>query len=87
MPKIGDFSKLSRVTVKTLRYYDEVGLLRPVEVDPFTGYRYYALDQLPRLHRILALKDLGFALEQISQIINEGVSPDQLRGMLCLKQS
>lgn len=87
MLKIGDFSKLSRVTVKTLRYYDEMGLLAPIQVDQFTGYRYYALDQLPRLNRILALKDLGFGLEQIAQIINEGVSPEQLRGMLRLKQA
>ena len=47
MFKIGDFSKISRVPVKTLRYYDELGLLKPVEVDPFSGYRYYAADQLP----------------------------------------
>ncbi|MEJ2047981.1 MAG: MerR family DNA-binding transcriptional regulator, partial [Dehalococcoidia bacterium] len=47
MLKIGDFSRLSRVTVKALRYYDEIGLLKPVEVDRFTGYRYYSLDQLP----------------------------------------
>jgi DNA-binding transcriptional MerR regulator len=87
MLKIGDFSKLSRVTVKTLRYYDEMGLLKPTDVDRFTGYRYYALDQLPRLNRILALKDLGFALEQIAQIVNDGVSPEQLRGMLRLKQA
>ena len=58
MIKIGDFSKLSLVSVKTLRYYDEVGLLAPVETDRSSGYRYYSLDQLPRLHRILALKDL-----------------------------
>lgn len=87
MLKIGDFSKLSRVTIKTLRFYDEMGLLKPVEVDRFTGYRYYTLDQLPRLNRILALKDLGFALEQIAQILNEGVSPEQLRGMLRLRQA
>lgn len=87
--KIGDFSKLSRVPVKTLRYYDEMGLLKPVEVDRFTGYRYYAVDQLPRLNRILALKDLGFSLEQIGQVLaaREGITPEQLRGMLRLKQA
>jgi len=52
--KIGDFSKLSRASVKTLRYYDEMGLLKPVEVDRFTGYRYYSFAQLPRLNRVLA---------------------------------
>ena len=66
MIKIGSFSKLSLVPVKTLRYYDEIGLLKPVEVDRFTAYRYYSVDQLPRLNRILALKDLGFSLEHIA---------------------
>jgi DNA-binding transcriptional MerR regulator len=51
MFKIGDFSRLSRVSVKALRYYDEIGLLKPVRVDQFTGYRYYSADQLPRLNR------------------------------------
>ncbi len=58
MFKIGDFSRLSQVTVKALRYYDELGLLKPTHVDRFTGYRYYSATQLPRLNRILALKDL-----------------------------
>jgi len=56
MLKIGEFSKLVQVSVPTLRYYDQVGLLKPVEVDRFTGYRYYSASQLPRLNRILALK-------------------------------
>ena len=87
MFKIGEFSKLSQVTVKTLRYYDEIGLLKPAEVDRFTSYRYYSVDQLPRLNRILALKDLGLSLEQIARLLDEGLSPDQLRGMLKLKQA
>ena len=85
--KIGDFSKISQVSVKTLRYYDEVGLLRPVEVDPFTGYRYYSAGQLPRLHRVLALKDLGFSLEQISRLLDDELSPAQIRGVLRMKQA
>jgi DNA-binding transcriptional MerR regulator len=87
MIRIGDFSKISRLPVKTLRYYDEVGLLKPVCVDSFTGYRYYEYEQLPRLNRILALKDLGFSLEQIGQLLDEGLSPEQMRGMLILRQS
>jgi effector-binding domain-containing protein len=87
MIKIGDFSKLSLVSIKTLRYYDEMGLLKPVHVDQFTGYRSYSADQLARLHRILALKDLGFSLEQIASVLNEGVSAEQLRGMLRLRQA
>jgi DNA-binding transcriptional MerR regulator len=87
MFRIGDFSKLSRVGVKTLRYYDEVGLLKPAHVDDFTGYRYYTYEQLPRLNRILALKDLGFSLEQISQLLAEDLPLDQMRGMLKLRQA
>ena len=87
MLKIGDFAKLSRVSVKALRHYDEMGLLKPTQVDRFTGYRYYSFDQLPRLNRILALKDLGFALEQIAQLLSEELPAAQLRGMLRLKQA
>ncbi len=56
-------------------------------LDPETGYRYYTLDQLPRLNRILALKDLGFPLEQIAQFIENDLSLDQLQGMFKLKQA
>ena len=87
MIRIGDFSSLTRLSVKTLRYYDETGLLRPVRVDPATGYRYYSAAQIPRLHRILALKDLGFALDQIAQILDGGISAEELRGMLRLRQA
>jgi DNA-binding transcriptional MerR regulator len=87
MFKIGDFSKLSRVSVKTLRYYDELGLLKPAHVDHFTGYRYYAIDQLPRLNRILALKDLGFSLEQTMRLLEGALVPAQLREILLMKQA
>jgi effector-binding domain-containing protein len=86
MFKIGEFSKLSQVPVKTLRYYDELGLLEPAEVDRFTGYRYYSAQQLPRLNRILALKDLGLSLSQIVQLLDGDLPPEQIRGMLRLKQ-
>lgn len=87
MLKIGDFSRLCQVSVKALRYYDELGLLKPARVDRFTGYRYYSADQLPRLNRILALKDLGLSLEQIGQLLNEDLPPAQIRGMLRIKQA
>ena len=87
MIRIGDFSKLSRVSVKTLRYYDETGLLKPVHVDPFTGYRLYEYSQLSVLHRILALKDLGFSLEEIGHLLDEGLSIEQMRGMLKLRET
>ncbi len=87
MLKIGDFSKLSQVSIQTLRHYDDLGLLKPAEVDRFTGYRYYSASQLPRLNRVLALKDLGFSLDQVARLVEEGVSPEQLRGMLRLRQA
>ncbi|MEO1431355.1 MAG: MerR family transcriptional regulator [Cyanobacteria bacterium J06633_8] len=86
MFKIGDFSKLSQVTVKALRLYDQLGLLKPTRIDEFTGYRYYCAQQLPRLNRILAFKDLGFSLDQISKLLNENLPPTEIRGMLRLKQ-
>jgi effector-binding domain-containing protein len=86
MLKIGDFSKLSQVSIKTLRYYDEMGLLKPGQTDRFTGYRFYTVEQLPRLNRILALKDLGFSLDQIRQVLDEQPAPAELRGMLRLKK-
>jgi DNA-binding transcriptional MerR regulator len=87
MLPIGDFSKLSRVPITTLRYYDDMGLLKPEAVDPQTHYRYYSASQLPRLTRILALKDLGFSLEQIAQVLDEGLSREELQGMFRLKRA
>src|SRR5689334_472977 len=86
MIKIGDFARLSQVSVVTLRYYDEMDLLKPVKIDTFTGYRFYAPNQLPRLNRILALKDLGFSLEQIRLMIADGLTSEQLRGMLTMQR-
>jgi effector-binding domain-containing protein len=87
MLRIGEFSRITQVSVKTLRYYDELGLLQPAEVDLFTGYRYYTLAQLPRLNRILALKDLGLSLEQVGLLLRQDLPPEQLRGMLRIKQA
>jgi DNA-binding transcriptional MerR regulator len=86
MLKIGDFSRLGQVSIDTLRHYDTLGLLKPAEVDPQNGYRYYAYHQLGRLHRILALKDIGLSLEQIAPMLEEDVSAEQLKGMLKLKR-
>jgi len=86
MIKIGDFARLSQVSVVTLRYYDEMDLLKPVKVDAFTGYRFYSASQLPRLNRILALKDLGFALEQIKLMLADGLTHEQLRSMLTIQR-
>ena len=86
MLKIGEFSRLSQVTVKTLRHYDEIGLLKPSHVDPFSDYRYYTLDQLPRLHSIVALKSMGLSLEEIAQLLLEDLPPEQIRGIFRLKR-
>jgi len=87
MIKIGNFARLCQVSVVTLRYYDEMDLLKPVQVDNFTGYRFYSADQLPRLNRILALKDLGFSLEQIKLMLADGLSVEQLRSMLTMQRT
>ena len=82
MFRIGEFSRITRVTIDTLRHYDVLGLLKPAKVDPFTGYRYYSARQLMLLNRILALKEVGFSLEEIARILQEKLTNDQLRGML-----
>lgn len=63
--KIGDFSKIVNVPVKTLRYYDEINLFKPIEIDLFTGYRYYSENQINDLRLILLLKETGFSLQEI----------------------
>lgn len=85
--KIGEFARIGQVSVSALRYYDEVGLLRPAEVDRWTGYRYYAFDQLGMLNRILALKDLGLSLDQIRAMLGEELPADEIKGMLRLKRA
>ncbi|MEP7292369.1 MAG: MerR family transcriptional regulator [Chloroflexota bacterium] len=87
MLKVGEFARLAQVSVRLLRYYDEFGLLSPACVDRSSGYRYYSVDQLSRLYRILALKDLGLSLEQVARLVNEELSPEEMRGMLLLKQA
>ncbi|EIV92113.1 MerR family transcriptional regulator [Frankia sp. QA3] len=84
---IGDFARRGRVSVRMLRHYDAIGLLRPAHVDPGSGYRFYQDGQLARLNRIIALKDLGFTLAQVRSIVDEQVSVDELRGMLRLRRA
>ncbi len=85
--KIGEFARVGQVSIATLRYYDQCGLLKPNALDPDTSYRYYSLDQLARLNRILALKELDFPLEQIARLLEEDLSLEQLRRMFTLKQA
>lgn len=86
MLKIGDFSKLSRVSVRMLRHYDDIGLLKPAEIDGFTGYRYYREEQLFIVGRITALKDMGFALADIVRILEIYDDKDKLDGFLLARQ-
>ena len=72
MLKIGTFSKLSRLSIRMLRRYDELGLLQPVHTDPFTGYRYYREEQLTTAGRIAALRDMGFGLSAIGALLEDG---------------
>src|ERR1700693_5494264 len=87
MLNIGGFARLGQVSPRMLRHYDETGLLKPRSVDPATGYRSYGVAQLGRLHRLLALRDLGFSLQQIRQVLDDDPPVEQLRGMLRLRQS
>ncbi len=87
MFRIGDFSRIARVSCRLLRYYDELGLLKPAIVDSASGYRFYSAAQLPQLSRILVLKDLGLSLEQIGQVVGKGVSPAELRAMLLVRRA
>ncbi|MEU5659375.1 MerR family transcriptional regulator [Streptomyces sp. NPDC047737] len=84
---IGDFARHGRVSARMLRHYDAIGLLRPDRTDPDTGYRYYGAAQLARLNRIIALKDLGFTLQQVRAVVDEQVDTDELRGMLRLRRA
>ncbi|MET8361385.1 MerR family transcriptional regulator [Micromonospora sp. NPDC005171] len=84
---IGDFARLGRVSVRMLRHYDSIGLLRPASVDPHTSYRFYRADQLRRLNRVIALKELGLTLEQVRAIVDDAVDVAELRGMLRLRRS
>lgn len=87
MLNIGAFARLGQVSPRMLRHYDELGLLVPDEVDPATGYRYYRPRQLERLHRLVALRDMGFGLEQIREVLSEDLSGEELRGMLRLRRA
>jgi DNA-binding transcriptional MerR regulator len=87
MFSIGEFARHGRVSVRMLRHYDAIGLLRPAAIDPGSGYRFYQAAQLSELNRIIALKELGFTLQQVQAIVAETVSAAELRGMLKLRRA
>lgn len=66
--KIGLFSQMNKITIKTLRHYDDMGILKPAHIDKDTGYRYYTSEQLPVLHEIMALRQMGFSLNEIAKV-------------------
>jgi DNA-binding transcriptional MerR regulator len=86
MLKIGDFSRLAQVSTRTLRLYDDLGLLQPAHVDTFTEYRYYRLEQLPVINRIIALKDMGFSLDEIRPMLTRALPVAELEAMLARKR-
>jgi DNA-binding transcriptional MerR regulator/effector-binding domain-containing protein len=83
---IGEFARLGGVSIRTLRHYDDIGLLRPATVDPDTGYRGYSAAQLGQINRIMALKELGLSLTQV-RLMLDGVTLGELRGMLLLRRA
>lgn len=87
MYKISEFSRLCQVSTKTLRYYDEIGLLKPAVVEPGSAYRWYSIQQMKRVSQITALKEIGFRLEQIGVMLDEGLSEDAIHGMYRLREA
>ncbi len=87
MFRIGEFSIIAQVSGRLLRYYDEIGLLSPDYTDQQTGYRYYSATQLPRLNRILVLKELGLSLDQIARLLDHATTEEEIRGMLTLRKA
>lgn len=86
MLKIGDFSKLSRISIRMLRHYDEIGILHPESVDDFTGYRYYSESQLPLAGQIQTLKSLGFGLSVIKEILGKYSDAQEMEQFLLAKR-
>lgn len=86
MYQIAAFSRLHEVPIRTLRYYDAIGLLRPARVDPVTGYRFYTAVESERLNRILVFKDLGFSLREVRSLMADNIPPDQLHAMVHAKR-
>jgi DNA-binding transcriptional MerR regulator len=80
--RIGDFARMGNVSVRTLRFYDAIGLLHPLHIDPRSGFRHYGVGQIARLHQIAALQDLGFSLARIRKMLQPGLSATTLRGLM-----
>lgn len=79
MLTIGTFARLAGVSVRMLRHYDQLGLLRPARVDPHSGYRLYSATQLDRANRLVALKDLAFSLDEVGTLLDSTDDTEVLR--------
>lgn len=86
MFKISEFARIARVSSHTLRHYDEIKLFQPQHIDRMTGYRYYSVEQLPRIHQIMALRELGLSLDQIKSMLHDNIQDCEIRGMLMLRR-
>lgn len=87
MMKISAFAKVSGISIKTLRYYDELGLLKPAHIDEQSGYRYYSEEQLLTVKRIAAYKEQGFTLEQLKPFLEEDIGSDIVKNKLADKMT
>ena len=87
MLSIGAFAQIGQVTHRMLRHWDAAGLLMPARVDEFSGYRSYDPSQLERLHRIVALRQLGFGLDDISSILDQGVEAERIAALLRIRRT
>ncbi|MGB2948104.1 MAG: helix-turn-helix domain-containing protein, partial [Rhodococcus sp. (in: high G+C Gram-positive bacteria)] len=84
---IGEFASIGRVSIRMLRHYDQIGLLTPARVDPYTGYRFYDGRQFETLGRVLEFKDLGFRLDEVKRIVDGDLDDAALREMLAAKRA
>ena len=83
----GEFARIARVSKRQLRHWEAIGLLEPAHTDPQTGYRYYSAQQLPRINRILALKELGLSMDQIIRMMHDEITDDEIHGMLLMQKA
>lgn len=86
MFKIGEFAAITGVSRKMLRHYEQLGLLKPAHTDRFTGYRYYTLEQLQPIERIHTLREAGFTLREVGDVIESDLSVDDFKAMLLQKR-
>ena len=85
MFRIGQLAGIYKISGKTLRYYDELGLLKPQYVDQMTGYRYYTSSQIPVLNEIFLLKEMGLSLKEIAYLMQREEEKDNTVLKMCIR--